>query len=101
MEVMVALTAWVASFACRNVGISARFESICSQDGHGHRLEDILFQGAAVYLPGSEGFTEATTRWSSLYAPNLTLVVSPSVEDDVAKTVRVAKGHVILLCVRN
>lgn len=87
---MVALTAWVASFACRNVGISARFESICSQDGHGHRLEDILFQGAAVYLPGSEGFTEATTRWSSLYAPNLTLVVSPSVEDDVAKTVQYA-----------
>lgn len=47
-----------------------------------------LSGNASVYLPGSDGFDEATSRWSQLGAPNITIVVEVATEDDVVSTVR-------------
>ncbi|RWA09270.1 hypothetical protein EKO27_g5840 [Xylaria grammica] len=56
-------------------------------------LADRLSPGALIYSPGSDGFTQATSRWSVYEAPNISLVVVPSVENDVAETVKYANQN--------
>ncbi|GAW23817.1 hypothetical protein ANO14919_133940 [Xylariales sp. No.14919] len=56
-------------------------------------LADRLSPGALIYSPGSDGFTQATSRWSVYDAPNISLVVVPSVENDVAETVKYANQN--------
>ncbi|KAI1128159.1 putative FAD-dependent oxygenase [Nemania abortiva] len=53
-------------------------------------LRQSLSPTAAVYLPGSSGFANATARWSELDPPVPDVVVVPAIEDDVARTVRQA-----------
>lgn len=47
-----------------------------------------LSDAAKVYLPGSDEFDTASTRWSVLEAPKVNVVVVPGTADDVAETVR-------------
>lgn len=64
------------------------------------QLNQRLSRGAMIYLPGTDGFKEATTRWSVLSTPKPTIVVVPTTANDIAETVcssngmrRVVYGH--------
>lgn len=47
-----------------------------------------LSKGAEVFLPGSSGYTNATTRWSAAVRPDLDAVVKVRTEEDIQKVVR-------------
>jgi hypothetical protein len=51
------------------------------------QLNQRLSKGATIYLPGSDGFNEATTRWSVLSTPKPTVIVVPATANDVSETV--------------
>ncbi|KAI1179287.1 putative FAD-dependent oxygenase [Nemania sp. FL0916] len=53
-------------------------------------LKTSLSPKSLLYLPGSNGFSNVTTRWSELDAPTPNIVVVPATEDDVAHTVQQA-----------
>lgn len=90
MEVITAVAAWAISSACRSVPADSWFgATICDRRSDPKELADRLSQAAEVYVPGDEGFDTATRRWSVLDAPTISVVVVPSVENDVAETVRV------------
>ncbi|KAI0427305.1 FAD binding domain protein [Xylaria sp. FL1042] len=85
MEVIVAVVGWMAQMISRSsstAGISFNIQN----------LTDKLSSSAQVYLPGSNGFNNATARWSSLDTPNFRMVVAPNVENDVAEIVKFANG---------
>lgn len=46
-----------------------------------------LSTGAQIYLPGSNQFTKATTRWSAFKAPSFAAVVEVANQNDVQETV--------------
>ena len=50
-------------------------------------LEPQLSNGAQVYIPGSEGYVNATTRWSATIKPGLDIVVRVACEKDVQNVV--------------
>ncbi|KAL2862722.1 uncharacterized protein BJX67DRAFT_375058 [Aspergillus lucknowensis] len=52
-----------------------------------------LSEGANIYFPGVAEFEEATDRWSTYQAPNFTVVVEVSEEEDVSRTVRYANSQ--------
>ncbi|KAK7750325.1 hypothetical protein SLS62_007733 [Diatrype stigma] len=90
MEVIAAVTAWAIHIVSRNLPAS-----IVPWDIHGNgnaaaELMGRLSPSAQVYLPGSEEFTEATTRWSVLHTPTFRLIIVPHTEDDVAEAVKYA-----------
>lgn len=85
MEVIVAVVGWVVHMISRSsptAGISFDIQN----------LTDKLSSSAQVYLPGSNGFNNATARWSSLDTPNFRMVIAPNVENDVAEIVKFANG---------
>ncbi|XDG06196.1 hypothetical protein ABKA04_005811 [Annulohypoxylon sp. FPYF3050] len=88
MEVVAAIAAWAISSACRNVPTNSLFAPLCNRGVNVEELAGRLSSGAKVYGPGSDIFVQATTRWSSLDAPGIDVVVVPSVENDVAETVK-------------
>ncbi|KAI1451499.1 FAD binding domain protein [Annulohypoxylon moriforme] len=88
MEVITAIAAWGISTACRNVPGNSMFAALCNRGIDANELAGRLSAGAKVNGPGSSVFTQATTRWSSLDPPGVDLVVVPSVENDVAETVK-------------
>lgn len=47
-----------------------------------------LSRGAEVYLPGSEGFINASTRWSATDAPHFDAIVKVKTEADVQQVVQ-------------
>ncbi|KAM0817783.1 putative FAD-binding PCMH-type domain-containing protein [Seiridium cardinale] len=49
--------------------------------------------GAIIYSPGSDGFANASPRWSSLDAPVANIVVGSATEENVAKTVEYTNEH--------
>ncbi|KAK7909037.1 hypothetical protein PG985_014915 [Apiospora marii] len=53
-------------------------------------LRPRLSKGAQIFLPGSEGYKNATLRWSSLFAPVLAVVVAPRTERDIQETIKYA-----------
>ncbi|KAJ5175929.1 uncharacterized protein N7482_001806 [Penicillium canariense] len=67
--------------------------SLCNRGNISAELGPNLSSGANIYLPGSEGFTQSTERWSSFEAPNVTVVVEVATENDVAETVKYANAH--------
>ncbi|TGJ85437.1 hypothetical protein E0Z10_g3301 [Xylaria hypoxylon] len=67
-------------------------ENCESPDGLFRELRNSLSRAAVVYLPGSEEFEAATTRWSELDTPTVNVVVVPATEDDVVDTVRQANN---------
>jgi hypothetical protein len=48
-----------------------------------------LSSNASMYYPGSDGFDEASIRWSNLDAPQVNTVVVPATENDVIETVAI------------
>jgi hypothetical protein len=50
-------------------------------------LAPLLSSGAAVWLPGSEGYEIATNRWSPRTHPSFDIVVDVATEEDVGHTV--------------
>ena len=46
-----------------------------------------LSQNAAIFLPGSAHFEDATDLWQQYMVPNITVVVEVATETDVQKTV--------------
>jgi hypothetical protein len=43
-----------------------------------------------IYFPGSEDFEKASTRWSNLELPQISIVIVPGTENDVAETIKFA-----------
>jgi hypothetical protein len=43
---------------------------------------------AEIYYPGSEEFTNATTRWGAGQTPHYDMIVKVATEEDVQETVR-------------
>ncbi|KAL7625748.1 hypothetical protein AAE478_004971 [Parahypoxylon ruwenzoriense] len=96
MEVVTALAAWAISSTCRNNIAQSMFGGICRRTVDDvNELVARLSPNAHVYLPGSDVFTQATTRWSVLDTPGVNVVVVPSVENDVAETVKYANERSI------
>lgn len=91
--IIAAITAWALPSACRHLPISGQLKSLrdLPEDSDFKDLENRLSPGAEIYLPGDAGFDEATLRWSIFEAPDISVVVVPSVEEDVAETVRVIR----------
>ena len=53
-------------------------------------LAEKLSKSSSIYLPGSEEFERASTRWSNLELPVIDIVVVPGTDQDVAETVRLS-----------
>jgi hypothetical protein len=60
-------------------------------------LQPLLSDAAEVYLPGSEGFANATFRWSAAIRPEFDVIVKVKTEADVRRTV-CRLPHLALLC---
>ncbi|OAA50360.1 FAD binding domain protein [Metarhizium rileyi] len=92
MEVVAAVAAWALTSACYNLPtVQDLVPGLCSGDlGSPQELRQILSPGATVYLPDSEGFSNASIRWSTLELPTVNLVVVPATEKDVSETVKYA-----------
>ncbi|KAI0182686.1 hypothetical protein EV127DRAFT_465415 [Xylaria flabelliformis] len=89
MEAVIAVLAWGLSSLCQDSHATQWLPPICPLNATAE-LASRLSANAQIYFPGSDGFTEATIRWSSFEAPGINLVVVPSVEHDVAETVKYA-----------
>jgi len=50
-------------------------------------LQPLLSDAAEVYFPGSEGFANATYRWSAAVRPHFDVIVKVKTEEDVRQTV--------------
>ncbi|KAK5993548.1 FAD-linked oxidoreductase chyH [Cladobotryum mycophilum] len=95
MEIVAAVAASALGYACQNVPAAQSWlGSLCSpQYDDLKKLKERLSSAAEIYLPGSDGFDAATTRWSVLDVPNITIVIVPSVESDVAEAVKFANAR--------
>ncbi|KAI1734955.1 putative FAD-dependent oxygenase [Xylaria scruposa] len=89
MEVIIAVFAWGLSALCQT-GHAMQWLAPIRQPNATAELASRLSANAQIYFPGSDGFAEATSRWSSFKAPGINLVVVPSVEHDVSETVKYA-----------
>ncbi|KAK8006843.1 hypothetical protein PG989_000833 [Apiospora arundinis] len=58
----------------------------CEQYDYSTSLQPRLSGEAQIFLPGSEGYGNATLRWSRLIDPNLAMVVAPKTERDIQET---------------
>ncbi|KAI1409703.1 FAD binding domain protein [Hypoxylon sp. FL1857] len=90
MEIIAAVVSWGLSSTCQNVPRSSWLGSLCHKGIDTSDLSSRLSSTAQIYLPGSDGYTRATTRWSSLDTPGVNVAVVPGVEDDVAEIVKYA-----------
>lgn len=54
-------------------------------------LRPLLSKGAAVYLPGSDAFASASSRWSSAIRPDYEAIIRVKTEEDVQHIVRSAE----------
>ncbi|KAI1444622.1 FAD binding domain protein [Annulohypoxylon stygium] len=90
MEVIAAVAAGAIASACQHAVLGSWLASICPQRDYVSELGERLSRNAHIYIPGSDDFTTATTRWSIGHNPEVKLVVVPSIENDVAETVKYA-----------
>jgi hypothetical protein len=90
MEVITAVASWVITSACQSLPLARNWLEGVSP----RRIDDVaelgkkLSPSAKIYYPGSEGFDEASARWSVLDAPKVNVVVVPGTENDVSETVK-------------
>jgi len=56
-------------------------------------LGPLLSPHAAIYLPGSEGYINGSTRWSALDTTTVLAVVKVATEGDVQQTIKYANRH--------
>ncbi|KAH6896807.1 hypothetical protein B0T10DRAFT_526182 [Thelonectria olida] len=88
IKAVTALAGWAVAVSA---GVPEHLNSLrgsCPIDASG--LGEQLSRAAKIYCPGSSEFEKASTRWSALKAPKVNVVVVPSIEGDVAKTVKYA-----------
>lgn len=88
MEAIAAIGAWalgVLSFSHPFTGPS--FSQIAPRTNILAELGPLLSSNASIFLPGSEQFTNATTRWQQYNDPNVTVVVQVATESDVQEAV--------------
>lgn len=83
MEVIAAVAAWGIQIVSRNLPTRTVPVDLDNLQGR-------LSSEAHVYLPASAEFDQATTRWSVLDSPTFSVVVKPSVHNDVVETVKFA-----------
>lgn len=81
MEVIAAVAAWAIQIVSRNLPTSTVPVDVDNLQGR-------LSPEAHVYLPASAEFDQATTRWSVLDNPTFSVVVKPSVHNDIVETVK-------------
>ncbi|OAA43576.1 FAD binding domain protein [Cordyceps fumosorosea ARSEF 2679] len=100
MELLPALFAWAASYACRVtlVASSAIGQRLCGADAQSiaidvHDLAKRLSPAAQILIPGSDAFNDASRRWNVFDEPRPGVVVIPGVADDVAHTIQYANEH--------
>ncbi|KAI3324621.1 FAD binding domain protein [Xylariaceae sp. AK1471] len=93
MEIATAVLAWAISSTCRSLPASNSLWGICPRHDIATALHGRLSVDAQIFLPGSSGYAQATNRWSVLDAPNVNIVVVPSVEHDVAEIVKYANSQ--------
>ena len=88
-EAFTAVAVWAMTSACRSVPVARDWASgLCPRsDADLQELGAKLSSTAKVYFPGSSEFELASARWSTLAEPNVTVVVVPGTESDVAETV--------------
>lgn len=77
-QVLTAVATLVGSSTC---------QTLWSRDVDYKTLSKELSSSAKVYFPGSDDFKAASNRWSNLGLPTINIVVVPSTEEDVVKTV--------------
>jgi hypothetical protein len=88
MELAVTVVAWAVGSACSNTpAIPSALKGTCTPTEEARTLLKRLSPEAEIFFPGSEGFEDATLRWSSSNEPSVRYVVVPSVDTDVAETV--------------
>ncbi|EEH44121.2 uncharacterized protein PADG_00410 [Paracoccidioides brasiliensis Pb18] len=97
MEFLALIAAGMVGRFCSHLGGGgfAWIDSLC-RGGHNtiaSELGPMLSTNAHFYFPGSDDFTQATARWSSLNAPSVTVVVDVATENDVVETVKYANAH--------
>ena len=89
-----AVMAWAANslgnYSSLPGGSVAQF---CPENNLTADLAARLSPGAKISFPGEESFAEATARWSTYSAPNITINVEVAVEQDVVETVKFANQH--------
>ena len=86
---LMAVLAWAMPSACHHLPGNRQLRSI-RDNATQHDLQELadkLSPGAEILLPADDGFDTATLRWSILDPPTISIVVVPSVEEDVAETV--------------
>lgn len=92
MEVLTVAVAALMRYVCDNLPSDTTdsfLPSLCNRGNIATNLGPRLSTGATISFPGSTNFDIATTRWSALDSPNITVVVEVTNEDDVAETVLV------------
>lgn len=109
MQGLLVVALWAVAASCRSVSPAADWTSTCQRQrfpggaywhGGDHweggvcrpgsdvaRFGQKLSANAQVYLPWTEGFANATKRWSVFETPRPNIVVVPGTEQDVVETV--------------
>ncbi|KAJ5892521.1 hypothetical protein N7504_009212 [Penicillium tannophilum] len=96
MEFLTIAAAGMMQSFCNNLSPNAApgfLSSLCNNENIATDLGAHLSSGANVWLPGSTAFNTATTRWSSLDTPGISVVVEVATENDVAETVKYANAN--------
>ncbi|KAE8356113.1 hypothetical protein BDV28DRAFT_154853 [Aspergillus coremiiformis] len=93
---MKSLKVWVsgliyAAFLRESYALSA--DAYRFGDDIGSALGRRLSNGASIYFPGNDNFSNATARWSQWGKPNISVVVEVANQWDVAETVKYANEH--------
>lgn len=87
IEFIAALAAWATTaYQSEPLGRNS-LSGLCLQD-MSVQLAQKLSNTAKIYLQGSNEFTEASARWSTLDAPTANVIVVPGTQNDVVETVR-------------
>lgn len=93
MKFCTLILAWATVVASR--GLPARsswLDDLYKRSDNLEQLGQRLSRDAEIFLPGSDGYNEATTRWSELSKPTVNIVVVPATTNDVAETVKFANS---------
>ncbi|KAJ5713440.1 uncharacterized protein N7483_010621 [Penicillium malachiteum] len=86
MEFFVVAAASLMQSVCNNLSpqyAPGFIHSLCNRGDIATDLGVHLSSGTNIWVPGSSKFDIATTRWSALDAPNISIVVEVATEDDV------------------
>ncbi|KAI1273196.1 putative FAD-dependent oxygenase [Xylaria sp. FL0933] len=89
MEIISAVVAWGLSTVFQDSTAPQWLAPTCPRNT-ATELASRLSASAQIYGPGSDGYAEATSRWSVFEAPDINLVAVPGTEDDVAEIVKYA-----------